>query len=172
MCVIAFVCGVSCHNTNGYEGQFHYILVGEDANCYNYVFQSTIAYCNGNENACSTLFNRYGKINIKTVNSSFNTCAYDCGLDLWNPTGTSSEQPTEVYFSSFRKNTANNYGCLAFASGTFKLVSSNIIENKQTGTDLGTVYTWSSAKLTVNECCLVGNTGAPLFYIGSGSISG
>ena len=106
------------------------------------------------------------------MNLSNNKSGYRSGFALYNPTGTSSTQPAEVYFSSFRNNTATNYGCLFFYSGTINLKSSNIIQNIQNTETYGTVYTEGSATLTVNECCLVGNTGGKLFYINSGSIKG
>ena len=172
MCVLSFVCGVSCQSTSSSSnyGQFSYVLVGSSPDCYNYVHQSTISNCAGNSESRATLRHYYGNINLRTVNLSHNTCTY------WSAFGLlyASAAQNDVSFSSFRDNTATSWICLHFYSGTFNLKSSNIIENEQQDSRWGTVCTegTSSTKLTVNECCLVGNTGGKLFYAYSGSISG
>ena len=171
MCVLSFVCGVSCQSTytsSSNWGQFSYVSVGSNPDCYNYVHQSTISNCAGNSESRGTLRHQYGNINLRTVNLSRNTCTYDSAFWLLY----ASAAQNDVSFSSFRDNTATNYICLDFVSGTFNLKSSNIIENKQQGSSWGTVCTEGSPSLTVTECCLVGNTGGTLFYAYYGSISG
>ena len=96
------------------------------------------------------------------MNLSNNKCDKISEIICSTASGTS-----DVSFSLFRKNIANNYWiCNSFVSDKYELIKSNIIENEQTNTSCGTISTEGSSTttLTISKCCFVENSGGSLFY--------
>ena len=179
--VLSKSCGYKCSTSDqitsssydGYTGQFA-LLPSYRSNAQNRVSLSTAAHCGRSLSKCDTgaIHIGRGDTTITNLNSSHNTCTSYSGfmvaLDY-------SKNKMNIKYCSICNNQATK-GCLNFGSGStftnfqINMYYSNIINNRQSSTNSGLLF--SSATVYLTGCVFLLNTyGLNLFQCESSTYS-
>jgi hypothetical protein len=105
-----------------------------------------------------------GFISCPSINISLNKCYTRSGIGCW-PSANSNYIKCSLTYSSFTDNTATEYNCFWFNSGsvTYEIKSCNILRNRQFNLNSsGTIYT--IAPLTIYDSCILENSANCIFY--------
>jgi hypothetical protein len=163
--VLHGVCGYNCCTTGGYNYQFGYIEVKNDASSKNYVNYSSIVRC-VNENSGSWYM--FGLQNGKTFcpsdNISMNKCGYYSGTLCW-PTTDSNSFAYSLRYSSFTDNNAIVYVCIFIwrDNSKFEIKNCNILRNTQGSLDSEGTFR-INGNLKIDGSCILENTATRMFY--------
>jgi hypothetical protein len=175
-CILSRICGFDCLSTNpSYSyGQFASIYTKNDAVYKNHVIDSSITRStNTNTNSYEALHLYYGNIFCSSINVT-NNVYYTRAVLYTIPTAGTGSPPPEtgcISYSSIANNTASNgYGCIYLDRSTAsqRIDTCNIINNKQTSSSYGTIYT--NANLLIEDSCILGNNDKyKVFYVDTSS---
>ena len=164
-CVISFVCAVKCNTYDSCNGQFCYVMAGQNENYKNYILDSSITLTE-QINGRYTFRHRYGNILCQRVNASNNEVSTYSGIYIENTPMSS------ISFSSFRNNTADDYSCICYdmESNTLSIINTNIIENEQKAANFGIIHS-RSGTTSMTYCSIYGNKegSGKVFYANDGS---
>lgn len=162
-CILYRVCSFKSKASS--EGHFIYTTLPQST-----VYNNTMKYCSVSwtENSAvqSSACLLYGKILVSSVNSSFNKCEYFSGIKV--RVFSSLYSDCVISYSCFSNNEEKSgVNCIFYSgSGYSEMRSCNVINNKQTGTNSGTIYV--DYYLNIYDSCIIDNEAPYIISIGSG----
>jgi predicted outer membrane repeat protein len=161
------VCGFGCVAIN-YYSQFDYIRVPNDVTKRNEVNYTSVCHSIQKAEYNIVIDHCYGKMRFNTVNASQNECQHNSGIFLRDQSG---EGCFVVEYCSLTNNTMRYYFIIDMRTSYGKQIRfCNILNNKQQGTSSSYGLIHSSAFLTVENSCILGNDAVCQVYGSSSSV--
>jgi hypothetical protein len=170
-------------HTYSSDGLFLYSKI-ENTLQYNFVLYCTISesyYSSGSPRGTITLY--YGQIRIISTNSSNNVCYERCSFSLLAKNNSEylsqlnySTEDNYIHYCYILNNYASNYGCIGFENFKHLCEESNIINNYQGTSKIGTIYNSNagSPNTIIKKCCLIKNNnignGTNIFFVTAGTM--
>jgi hypothetical protein len=161
-CILSKICGFNCSSTytSGWAGgQCVITCTKNDATYKNYVNDTSFTHSliEGKDSRY-VMYLIYGHILCPSVNITDNKCTSYTATYCGPVTGSSMSDIFCMTYSSIVNNTSNGgHSCLWLdRSGSSQRIDTcNIINNKQTSSEQGTIYTY--ANLLIKDSCILGN---------------
>lgn len=120
----------------------------------NHIIECSISHC-AQQNGYSLIYMEYGNCGIFSSNISKNDIYIYSGFQIQYANGIS-----KINFSTFEGNKAKFYICLGHdyrSDGSFEDYKCNIVNNKQTGWEFGTLF--ADSVVYVKNCTILGEYG-------------
>jgi hypothetical protein len=163
-CILNKICGLNCSSTlsNSFSGgQCAYIQIKNDASCKNHVSDSSFTQSSIESTYAHHVLDLfYGNILCPSVSITNNKCtryvAFWCAPIVG--TGSPISETCCISYNSIVNNTASGgHSCLFLttAGSSQRIDTCNIINNKQTSSEYGTILT--DANLLIKDSCILGN---------------
>jgi hypothetical protein len=170
-CVMSKICAFGCSSAT--HGTFAFISLYNSANHKNHFNDSTITHSLKNgKSQQDSIYLRADTILFPSNNFTNNEC-YSNPAFCCHSLRSSTSETCWITYCSVVNNTANGGSqCIRLysSSSTHLIDTCNIINNKQTSSSSGTIYT-STNILIKNSCILGNNEGKTVFYTSSYKIT-